>query len=189
MEFRDSEPQDYEGIVNCIYQGFKHHLDNFKTSETKIKEILLKTIKLDKFKVALDNGEVIACFGLSKGGSRLYKKDGYSYTKEFGAIKGFVIGQTIYQILGKPHNITADYGYIEFVTTLAEYRGKGIMKELLKRTIEKGEYRKYMLDVASNNENAIKLYESLGFTETHRVKEKFAKQAGFEYNIFMKLEV
>ena len=139
--------------------------------------------------MALDNGEVIACFGLSKGGSRLYKKDGYSYTKEFGAIKGFVIGQTIYQILGKPHNITADYGYIEFVTTLAEYRGKGIMKELLKHVIEKGEYRKYMLDVASNNENAIKLYESLGFTETHRVKEKFAKQAGFEYKIFMKLEV
>ena len=42
MEFRDAKPEDYNGIVNCIYQGFKHHLDSFKTSEAKIKEILLK---------------------------------------------------------------------------------------------------------------------------------------------------
>ena len=33
-----------------------------------------------------------------------------------------------------------------------------------------------MLDVASNNEAAIKLYEKLGFVESHRVKEKFANE-------------
>ena len=46
-----------------------------------------------------------------------------------------------------------------------------------------------MLDVASNNEAAIKLYEKLGFVESRRVKERFAKHAGFEYLIFMKLDL
>lgn len=47
------------------------------------------------------------------------------------------------------------------------------------------DYPCFMLDAANNK---IELYKSLGFAETHRVKEKFAKQAGFEYTIFMKLK-
>ena len=80
-------------------------------------------------------------------------------------------------------------GYFEYVTTLEAYQGKGIMKKLLSWTIENSAYHCYMLDVAGNNEAAIKLYEKIGFVESRRIKEKFAKHAGFEYLIFMKLDL
>lgn len=44
MEFRDAKPQDYEGIVHCIYHGFEHHFKHFKTSEISIKKIVVGSI-------------------------------------------------------------------------------------------------------------------------------------------------
>ena len=189
MEFRDSKTQDYNEIVHCIYKGFEKHFKLFKISEEKIKNMLLNIVKLEQFKVAVDDGKVIACCGVAKGGNRLYKKEEYSFYKEFGLVKGFIIAQLVYQALGKPYNEEADCGYFEYVTTLEAYQGKGIMKKLIKWTIENSAYPCYMLDVASNNEAAIKLYEKLGFVESHRVKEKFAKYTGFEYLIFMKFSL
>ena len=159
MEFRNSKPQDYNEIVYCIYKGFEHHFKLFKISDEKIKNMLLNIVKLEQFKVAVDD------------------------------VKGFIIAQLVYQALGKPYNVEADCGYFEYVTTLEAYQGKGIMKKLLNWTIENSVYPCYMLDVASNNEAVIKLYEKLGFVESRRVKEKFAKYTDFEYIIFMKLSL
>ena len=189
MEFRNSKPQDYNEIVYCIYKGFEKHFKLFKISEEKIKNMLLNIVKLEQFKVAVDDGKVIACCGVANGGNRLYKKEGYSFYKEFGLLKGFIIAKLVYQALGKPYNVEADCGYFKYVTTLEAYQGKGTMKKLLNWTIENSAYPCYMLDVASNNEAAIKLYEKIGFVESHRIKEKFAKHAGFEYLIFMKLDL
>ena len=188
MEFRNSKPQDYKEIVYCIYKGFEHHFKLFKISDEKIKNMLLNIVKLEQFKVAVDDGKVIACCGVANGGNRLYKKDGYSFYKNFGLVKGFIIAQLVYQA-GKPYNVEADCGYFEYVTTFEAYQGKGIMKKLLNWTIENSAYPCYMLDVASNNEAAIKLYEKLGFVGSRRVKEKFAKYTDFEYIIFMKLSL
>ncbi|AGT44901.1 GNAT family N-acetyltransferase [Treponema pedis] len=186
MEFRDAKPQDYEGIVHCIYHGFEHHFKHFNTSETSIKKLLLNILRLNQFKVVLDNGQVIACCGIGEGGIRLYKKDKSIFRQEFGFIKGTIMGITLYQILGKPYKVDPNCGYFEFVTILNSYRGRGIMKQFLNWIMEKKEHPCFMLDVANNNIVAIELYKSLGFVETHRVKEKFSKQAGFEYTIFMK---
>ena len=108
MEFRNSNPQDYNEIVYCIYKGFEHHFKLFKISDEKIKDMLLNILKLEQFKVAVDDGKVIACCGVAKGGNQLYKKEGYSFYKNFGLVKGFIIAKLVYQALGKPYNVEAD---------------------------------------------------------------------------------
>lgn len=189
MEYRNSKAQDYDGIVHCIYHGFSNHFKHFNESERAIKNMLLKVIKLDQFKVAIDDGRVIACCGVGKGGNRLFRRDKSIFRHEFGFVKGIIVEKVIYQILGKVYDVDPTCGYLEYVAILDNYRRQGIMTQLLNWTFEQNEYPCFMLDVASNNEKAIRLYEKLGFVETHRIKEKFAKQAGFKYTIFMKRSV
>lgn len=60
------------------------------------------------------------------------------------------------------------YLYIHDVVVMAEYRGKGIGKALMKRLIEISEERKYCkitLEVREDNVAAQELYRSLGFGE------------------------
>lgn len=186
MEFKNSRPKDYNGIVHCIYKGFPHHFKPLKANERSIKNMLLKIIKLDQFKIAVDNDRVIACCGVGKGGNRLYKKNRRVFYEEFGFIKGLIAERVVRHILGKAYEVDSTCGYLEFVTILDEYRRQGIMTGLLCWTFEQGEYSSFMLDVASNNHKAIKLYEKLGFIEAHRIKEKFPKQAGFDHSIIMR---
>ena len=101
MEFRNSKTQDYNEIVYCIYKGFEHHFKLFKISDEKIKNMLLNIVKLEQFKVAVDDGKVISCCGVTKGGNRLYKKEGYSFYKEFGLVKGFIIAQLCLSGIGQ----------------------------------------------------------------------------------------
>lgn len=61
------------------------------------------------------------------------------------------------------------YFNIHDVAVLKEYRGKGIGKKLLSYIIEKArerDYCKVTLEVRDDNDNAKKLYQSLGFKDT-----------------------
>lgn len=186
MEYRDSRPEDHQAIVHCIYHGFTREFRPLMAGEESVKKICLNMIKLDQFKVATKNNQVIACCGAGSCASRLYKKNKGVFTKEFGLIKGLIAERVIRHILGRPINADPACGYLEFVTVLPEYRRQGIMRGLLNWTFNQGEYPCYMLDVASNNHNAIRLYKDLGFKESHRSKKMFTGKAGPKHKIYMK---
>lgn len=57
-------------------------------------------------------------------------------------------------------------GEITNVMLMPEYRGKGIGKQMMTELLERGSRigaKNFTLEVRESNENAIKLYESLGF--------------------------
>ena len=77
-------------------------------------------------------------------------------------IVGFITGE----ILSKKEWYTVQLGTINNLFVLEEYRGKGIGKKLMETMMdafkEKG-INNFELYALNNNENALKLYEKLGF--------------------------
>ena len=73
-------------------------------------------------------------------------------------------------------------GFITNVTTLKEYKGKGIASELIKRCIDytrKHNFKEILLEVSGKNTEAIHLYTKFGFKEIEKKK----------IDIIMKLEL
>lgn len=85
-------------------------------------------------------------------------------------------GMTIYlvekdqQIIGKVHlQLISGIGGIYRLGVLPEHRGKGIGRAILRMAIEKlkeANASEIMLQVATENANALNLYRSCGFMET-----------------------
>ena len=92
-----------------------------------------------------------------------------------------------FEVKEYPVEIPDNMGKIEFVATKVEARGKEVAYRLLQHIIQDTGYDAYVLEVASNNVKAIKLYDRLGFKEIKRVPQKHAKQSGFEHLIYMQL--
>lgn len=78
-------------------------------------------------------------------------------------------------VSGYFNNTTDKIAFINNVSVLSEYMGKGIATSLLRRVICYGQEIKFKeigLEVAEDNHRAIELYKKEGFTEFDR-KEKF----------------
>lgn len=69
----------------------------------------------------------------------------------------------IYDVIPKELNDTGKVGYIFSVYTLKEYRGRGLAKELMRRTVEEATERGVKEIFLNAEEKAVPLYNSLGF--------------------------
>lgn len=107
----------------------------------------------------------------------------------FGFIKGSIATNVLKALLEKPYQFDAEDGYIEYVTILEDYRRLGLTTGLLTFILHQNRYRHLMLDVTSDHKKAFELYQKLGFKEFKRVKQRFSKQAGFDYLSFMKVSL
>lgn len=73
---------------------------------------------------------------------------------------------------------------------LHDYRGKGIGRRLLVRTLEAANgfgFRRIELKVRASNAAAIGLYKSLGFTEEGRLKDDVLIDGAYDSTVCMAL--
>ena len=85
---------------------------------------------------------------------------------------------------GYPFEMKPDMGYVEFVATSEELRGRGVASNLINYFIEFPEYKEYVLEVADTNKSAVSLYEKLDFKEFKRIEMKNKKQSGVNYLLY-----
>jgi ribosomal protein S18 acetylase RimI-like enzyme len=109
--------------------------------------------------------------------------------KYLGVIKGLLANMIFTKYFNKypkyPVEIDEKTGSIEFVATNKKYRKKGIASSIMEHIFSLGTYKKYILEVADTNEQALRLYEKLGYREVYRIKQKYAKSIGINYLIYM----
>ena len=77
-------------------------------------------------------------------------------------------------------------GKIEFVVVTKEQRGKGIAAKIIRHIFTEVEYQEFILETTDTNIPAITVYKKIGFEEYDRVKQKYAKQSGINYFIYLK---
>ncbi|NLG81904.1 MAG: GNAT family N-acetyltransferase [Bacilli bacterium] len=178
-------------MSKIFVDGFYVWLKYFTKNKAKLVKTFEHVFVDEVFYLAVEDGKILsmaACTPKQRRAVKLSKK-------EFIKHLGFIRGQIAYMILHKefevkeyPLEIPNHMGKIEFVATAVEARGKGVAYGLLKHIIETTNYEEYVLEVASNNEKAIKLYTRLGFAEIKRIPQKNAKRSGFEYLLYMTLK-
>ena len=106
-------------------------------------------------------------------------------------IDGKVVGLAGIESVGEKYKIKhrADFG----ISILKEYWGLGLGKALTKACIacaKEAGYTQLELNVVAENEAAISLYQSLGFTEFGRNPRGFnSRISGYQELVYMKMEL
>ncbi|MDR2570526.1 MAG: GNAT family N-acetyltransferase [Oscillospiraceae bacterium] len=127
---------------------------------------------------------VIACTDCTGRAMYVTKED---CKRHLGFLRGSIGYRIFTDEFTRPLEYPATTGYIEFVGVLAEARGQGIAKALLKEVMELNpQYDEFVLDVTDINAPAIKSYTDFGFVEFVCVPVKFPKQKGFNAKVYMK---
>lgn len=132
------------------------------------------------------DSKVVNCCSVSLANKRPIKIDAKQVKSIFGFFKGSIATNILKSVLEKPYPFDENDGYLEYVTVLQDYRRQGLTTKLLTFIINQKRFNHYILDVTSDNKKAFDLYQKLGFKEFKQVKQLFSKQAGFDYQSFMK---
>ena len=185
---RKAKAEDLDEVADVLAVGFGQLFHQLTRKEDEIRALLRSLILLENFYVVEVDGRIAGCLALSAEGSRSSQVDSSEFRRIVGLVKGTIGAWVVRRLLTVPYELPEDTAYFEYVTILPEFRRRGLSSSLIMDTVERTEFRRYMLDVTSDNMEAYQLYEKLGFREVKREKERFAKQAGFEYRIYMALE-
>lgn len=183
--------RDIKSEMSKIFvDGFYEWLKYFSKDKDKLIEAFKHMFNEDAFYVAIEDDKVLSMAACSPKNSRSVKLNKKELIKNLGFIKGriaYMILHKEFEIKEYPIEISNHMGKIEFVATKVEARGKEVAYRLLQHIIHNTSFDEYVLEVASSNEKAIKLYNRIGFYEVKKVPQKHAKQSGFDNLIYMQL--
>jgi ribosomal protein S18 acetylase RimI-like enzyme len=179
----DPRPQMGRIFVEGFYQWLKY----FSKDKEKLSRAMTHIFNLDCFYLAAEGNNIAVITACTNGKSPPIELD----KKTLCQTLGFIAGRIAYMMLSKhlvnhpyPFEVMSQTGSIEFVATSPEFRGRGVAHGLIEHIINTESYSEYVLEVASNNASAIRLYEKLGFVEFKRTPAP--KQGGFEYLLYMR---
>ncbi len=179
-----------EQAVAIFIDGFYYiYAKTVSKDKSLLKELFMDALDYDMVFVCLYEERVVGFLGLGNRNKRCVALNKETCKRLFGNFKGAMIYMQMGGIL---HEITVheiNEGYIDYITTDDNYRGKGIATRLIKYACDTLPYENYTLDVLSKNTTAKRLYEHLGFVQTHIKKNLLVMLGGFGNQIVMKLEV
>ncbi len=173
-------------ISEIFVDGFGQHFVFF----SKDKDVLIRAFEhmfvLDVFYVTVLNGIIIGIGACTNQNVHSVEPRWKQLSSHLGFIKGtfayFIFKNEFHKHPMRTGNRIAS---VEFFATDSRYRGQGAASAIIKYFLEKPEYDEYILEVADTNTNAVHLYNSLGFVEFARIKEKNTEVSGINYLIYM----
>jgi len=173
-------------MTEMFVDGFGQWLTFFSKDRGKLIDTFNHIFLLDNFFIAFENEKVVGMVGCTESNKSTIRLDKREFIKNLGFFKGIIS----YYILKKAFSKQtpgADIGIgsIECVATSQEYRGRGIATTIINHIFEESDYNEFILEVADTNIPAMNLYKKIGFEEYARIKQKFAKQSGVNYLVYL----
>ena len=184
----DQLPFDPRPQMSMIFaDGFYMWLRFFSKDKAKLARAFAHIFDLSHFYVAIQDGEVAALVSSTAGNISQIKLDKKTLYRELGCIRGHIAYAALTKNLVNhvyPFELPPQTGTIEFVATAPAFRGKGVAQGLIAHVMENMPYAEYMLEVADNNDTALRLYEKLGFIAFMRTSAPIG--SGFKHYVYMK---
>ena len=171
--------------VELFMEGFGHMMTFSKDGALK-RKLFLEIFHPSLFKCYVEDEKVLGLMGIATSEVRPLK---FSYDvciKYFGKFKGAILSKQMNAIFQKPVVKSKEELYIDVLVTGSEARRKGVGTALLNYAFGINEYDIYFLEVFSNNQAAISLYEKNGFIVDKREKLSPMRFLGAGYPIRMR---
>ncbi|WP_404286020.1 GNAT family N-acetyltransferase [Glutamicibacter arilaitensis] len=175
-------------ITAVLIHGFADDFEYFSKDPQVLADAFEHMIILERFYVALVDGEPAAVATLTEGDQECFKPSGREFRRALGnwhgAISYFIVRS---QFLGAYAGARPDLAEIGFVTTAPHHQGQGVATALMKHLLRLP-YQEFVLrDIKNTNTAALTLYRKLGFRESHSRPVKFSKRAGFTTYLSMRI--
>lgn len=152
-----------EQVMSIFAESFVDLLNPMCKGRSMQIEIFEPCLEADMFYICLDGDQVAGFLALSDDQRRTFDIEKSRLLEIFGPIKGKFKKFRMSLLIGKPEVERPEDGYIDFVATNPAYRGKGIATKLIDYVGNHAGVTSLTLDVVSNNIDAIRLYNQLGF--------------------------
>lgn len=173
-------------ISEIFVEGFGDLHAFFSKDTSKLVKAFEHMFVLDVFYVALIDGEIAGITACTDGQIMPIDHNKKELKKHLGFVKGTFASVVFKREFQKsPVEVGGNKAWVEFVATSAKHRGKGVATALMNHVLALPQYQEYVLVVADNNTNAVKLYEKLNFKEFKREKHKYSKYSGIDHMIYM----
>lgn len=171
--------------VELFMEGFGHFMTFSKDEDLK-RKLFLEILHPTLFKCYVEEGKILGLMGIATNEVRPMNFDHNICVKYFGKLKGAIISKQMNAIFQKPVVKSKEELYIDVLVTGSEARRKGVGTALLNYTFGLQEYTVYFIEVFSNNQAAISLYEKSGFRVDRREKFSLMRFLGAGYPIKMR---
>jgi ribosomal protein S18 acetylase RimI-like enzyme len=177
------------GITEVLVRGFAEDFAYFSGDARKLVDTFAHMVLLDRFYVAVVDGEPAAIASLTEGAQECFAPRWAEFRQHLGPVHGttsYLIVRS--QFLGAYDGARDGLAEIGFVTTAPRFQGRGVATALMRHLLALPECGEYVLrDIKDTNAPALGLYRKLGFGESARRPVRFTKRAGFSAYVSMSL--
>lgn len=176
-------------ITEVLVQGFAEDFEFFSKDPRVLADAFAHMILLDRFFVALVDGEPAAIASVTEGQQECFDPDRREIQRTLGGLRGLVCSFIVRsQFLGAYEGSRPGLAEIGFVTTAPQHQGKGVATALMRHLLQLP-YDEFVLrDIKDTNAPALGLYRKFGFTESSSRRVRFAGRAGFSAYVSMSLK-
>lgn len=188
MEIRKATEADRDQIAFVFADAFSHDWTLLSKDTTKVARALRNGLVLDKYTVAVENGNILGFLALVSDRMRAFQIPIKDFQREFGFFKGCMMGMAIASDMEKEVKLQHRQAYIDIVGVCKQAQHQGVASKLLSHVIQTTDFDSYLLTVTNINQNAMACYKKMGFHEVRRERVKYAKQKGFSEYIYMEYQ-
>ena len=171
--------------VELFMEGFGHFM-TFSKDEALKRKLFFEIFHASLFKCYVEDEKVLGLMGIATNKIRPLNFDCDVCIKYFGKLKGTILSKQMNAIFQTPVVKSDDELYIDILVTSSAARRKGVGTALLNYAFETEGYTAWLVEVFSNNQAAISLYEKSGFKVHKQNKLSFMRFLGSGYPILMK---
>ncbi|GAB2597606.1 GNAT family N-acetyltransferase [Pseudactinotalea suaedae] len=175
-------------IAEVLVRGFAEDFAYFSTDPDQLADAFEHMILLDRFYVALVDGEPAAIASLTEGRQECFAPRWAPIRRRLGLVHGTITYLVVRsQFLGSPPDARPGLAEIGFVTTAPAYQGRGVATALMRHLLALPGIDELLLrDIKDTNVAALALYRKLGFEQSASRPMRSPARAGFSEYVSMR---
>lgn len=176
-------------IAEIYVRAFADDFRAFSRDTTKLADAFEHMLLLERFHVALLEGEPAGLASFTEGDEQLFAPDARQIRRHLGPLRGRLATSVIRRwFMAVGDEARPGRGEIGFVATEPAFQGRGVATALLQHLIALPGYDELVLeDIKNTNAAALAVYGKHGFEIYKRRPQRFARAAGFSELVSMRL--